>query len=145
MVSNYVMTPPKRILNLLASTWVRLGLPPHRYHLLTVKGRKSGRSYCTPVTVIEDNGQRWLVAPFGEREWVKNARVAGQIALQRGRRSETVTVIEELDPLQRAPVLKRYINEEPITRKFFEAAPCSPLEDFIKEASRHPVFRILDH
>ena len=92
---------------------------------------------------MEDKGQRWLVAPYGEREWVKNARAAGQVVLRRGRRSEAVAVIEELDPVQSAPILKRYSKEEPITRKFFDATPDSPLEDFIKEAPRHPVFRIL--
>lgn len=140
-----MLTPPRRLLNLLTTVWIRIGLPPRKYHLLTVRGRKSGRYYSTPVAVIEDKGQRWLVAPYGEREWVKNARAAGQVVLRRGRRSEAVAVIEELDPVQSAPILKRYSQEEPITRKFFDATPDSPLEDFIEEASRHPVFRILAH
>ena len=140
-----MLTPPRRIRNLLVTAWVRLGLPPAKYHLLTVRGRKSGRSYSTPVAVIKDKGRQWLVAPYGEREWVKNARAAGQVVLRRGRRSEVVAVTEELDPVQSAPILKRYINEESITRKFFDATPDSPLEDFIEEAPRHPVFRILGH
>ena len=143
MVATYVLIPPRRIRNLLMTAWVVLGLPPAKYHLLTVRGRKSGRPYSTPVAVVEDKGQRWLVAPYGEREWVKNARAAGQVVLRRGRRSEAVAVIEELDPVQSAPVLKRYIEEEPITRKFFDATPDSPLEDLIEEAPRHPVFRVL--
>ena len=137
-----MLTPPRRIRNLLVTAWVRLGLPPHKYHLLTVRGRKSGRSYSTPVAVIKDQGQRWLVAPYGEREWVKNARAAGQVVLRRGRRSEAVAVTEELNPVQSAPILKRYINEESLTRKFFDVTPKSSLEDFIEEAPRHPVFRI---
>ena len=145
MVATYVLTPPRWIRNLLMTAWVRLGLPPRKYHLLTVRGRRSGRLYSTPVAVVQDKGQRWLVAPYGEREWVKNARAAGQVELRRGRRSETVAVIEELDPAESAPILKRYINEEPLTRKFFDATPDSPLEDFIEEAPRHPVFRILGH
>ena len=63
--------------------------------------------------------------------------------LRRGRHSEAVAIREELDPVQSAPVLKRYITEEPITRKFFDVTPHSPLEDFIAEAPRHPVFRII--
>ena len=90
------------------------------------------------------NGQRWLVAPYGERQWVKNARAAGQVVLRRGRRSEVVTIEEELDPLQSATVLQRYIAQEPITRKFFDVTLKSPLENFIAEAPRHPVFRIVD-
>jgi hypothetical protein len=90
------------------------------------------------------NGQRWLVAPYGERQWVKNARAAGQVVLRRGRRSEVVAIKEELDPVQSAPVLQRYVTEEPIIRRFFDATPLSPIEDFIAEAPRHPVFRIVD-
>ncbi len=139
----YRLTPPRRMLNCLVTVWLRLGLPPARYHLLLVPGRKSGRTYSTPVAVMQYNAQRWLVAPYGEREWVKNARVAGQVVLRRGRRSESVAVREELDPAQSAPVLKRYITVEPITRKFFRATHRSPTEEFIEEAPRHPVFRIL--
>ena len=143
MATIYRLTPPRRMLNFLVTVWLRLGLPPGRYHLLLVPGRKSGRIYSTPVAVMQYNAQRWLVAPYGEREWVKNARAAGQVVLRRGRRSETVAVREELDPAQSAPVLKRYIAVEPITRKFFKATHRSPTEEFIEEASQHPVFRIL--
>ena len=126
------------------TAYVNLGLPPGKYHLMTVRGRKSGRFYTTPVSVMKINGQRWLVAPYGERQWVKNVRVAGQVVLRRGRRSEVVAIEEELDPVQSAPVLQRYVTEELITRRFFDATPLSPLEDFIAEAPRHPVFRIVD-
>jgi hypothetical protein len=61
--------------------------------------------------------------------------------LSRGRRSETVTVVE-LEPAEAAPVLKQYITDVPITRPFFDATPDSPLEAFVAEAPRHPVFRI---
>ena len=96
----------------------------------------------TPVSVMELQGQRWLVCPYGERQWVKNARAAGEVSLTRGRRTETVAVEEELDPVRSANVLKRYVREEPITRRFFNATPDSPIEDFILEAPRHTVFRI---
>ena len=144
MAAIYRTTLARRILNRLVTAYVSLGLPPGKYHLMTVRGRKSGRLYTTPLSVIKVNGQRWLVAPYGERAWVKNARAAGQVVLRRGRRSEVVTVEEELDPLQSAPVLQRYIAEEPVTRKFFGVTLKSPLEDFIAEAPRHPVFRIVD-
>ena len=144
MAATYRTTLARRILNRLVTAYVHLGLPPGRYHLITVRGRISGRLHTTPVSVIKVNGQRWLVAPYGQREWVKNARAAGQLVLRRGRRSEVVAIEEELDPLQSAPVLQRYIAEEPITRRFFDATLQSPLEDFIAEAPRHPVFRIVD-
>lgn len=46
--------------------------------ILTVCGRRSGRRYSTPVQLVLGGGERWLVAPYGEREWVKNARAAGE-------------------------------------------------------------------
>ena len=143
MVAKYRLTIPRRVINLLMMALLRLGLAPRRYYRLTVRGRKSGRLYSTPVFIIEEDGQRWLVAPYGERSWVKNARAAGQVVLRRGRRSETIAIREELDPAQSAPVLKRYIAEVPITRKFFGVTHQSPLEDFIAEAPRHTVFLIV--
>ena len=134
----------RRVLNRVMRVWIRLGLPPGNYHMLTVKGRRSGRLHSTPVSVVGTEGERWLVAPYGPRNWVKNARVAGQVTLQRGARTEIVAVNEEPDPGLCAPVLKRYLKQEPITRRFFDAKPGSPLKEFAAEAHRHPVFRILE-
>ena len=144
MPTTYGRTPARRILNLLVTAWVRLGLPPQKYHRLTVRGRKSGRLYSTPIAVMKANGERWLVSPYGEREWVKNARAAGRVVLSRGGHSETVVVRELFDPVQSAPVLKRYLTEEPVTRKFFNVTPQSPMEDFMAEAPHHPVFQIVE-
>jgi deazaflavin-dependent oxidoreductase (nitroreductase family) len=116
--------------------------PPHTY-LLTVPGRKSGRLYSTPVTLVEDNGQRWLVAPYGEVSWVKNARGAGQVTLSRGRKSNTVK-LDQLAPEEAAAVLKRYLIQVPVVRSFFDVTPDSDLRDFAAEAARHPVFRIIE-
>jgi hypothetical protein len=97
--------------------------------------------HTTPVTLIEEGGQRWLVAPYGPVNWVRNARAAGQVTLTRGRRSETVTVVE-LSPVESAPVLKEYLKQVPVVRPFFNVTPESPLEAFIAEAPKHPVFQI---
>jgi deazaflavin-dependent oxidoreductase (nitroreductase family) len=113
---------------------------PHTY-LLTVPGRKSGQTYSTPVTLVEENGRRWLVAPYGEVSWVRNARAAGQVTLNRGRRSETVALVA-LPPDDAAPVLKRYLAQIAVVRPFFDVNPQSDLHEFAAEAPRHPVFRI---
>lgn len=134
----------RRVLNRVMRLWIRLGLPPGRYHVLTVKGRRSGRFHSTPVSVMAIEGQRWLVAPYEPKDWVKNARAVGQVTLQRAGRTEVLAVQEERDPTLCAPVLQRYVKEEPITRRFFDAKPGSPLEEFADEARRHPVFRVLD-
>ncbi len=129
----------RRLVNymLRALLWLGAG-PPHTY-LLTVHGRKSGRPYATPVTLVEENDNRWLVAPYGEVNWVRNARAAGKVILSRGRRAETVR-ISKLQPDAAAPVLKKYFLQVPITRPFFDVTAQSSLEEFVAEAPKHPVF-----
>jgi hypothetical protein len=93
------------------------------------------------VTLVESEGRRWLVAPYGPVGWVRNARVAGRVTLSRRRRTETVA-LAELDAGDARPILQRYAREVPITRAFFDAGPDSPVEAFAAEAARHPGFRI---
>jgi deazaflavin-dependent oxidoreductase (nitroreductase family) len=141
-VRTYQLTASRRLVNRTMTVALRFGVGPKRTYLLTVKGRKSGEPHTTPVTLVEeDGGRRWLVAPYGEVNWVKNARAAGTVTLTRGRRSETVPVVE-LGSEESAPVLKRYAERVPITRPYFVAVPDAPVEAFAVEAERHPVFRI---
>lgn len=98
--------------------------------------------YRTPVTLVEQGARRWLVAPYGVRNWVKNARAAGWVELRRGRRTERVRV-DEIPPAERAPILRDYLRQVQFTRDFFDAAPDAPLEAFAAEAHRHPVFRVI--
>jgi hypothetical protein len=72
---------------------------------------------------------------------VRNAQGAGQVTLSRGRHTETMAIAER-GPEAAAPVLKQYVTELPITRPFFDATPDAPLEAFVAEAHRLPVFRI---
>jgi deazaflavin-dependent oxidoreductase (nitroreductase family) len=118
---------------------VRLGLDVKHHYLLRVAGRKTGRRYSTPVRLIEERGERWLVSPYGERSWVKNARAAGWVELSRGGRTERVK-ITELTPTEAAPILRTYVKEVPIVQKFFEATPESPVDAFVTET--RPVFRL---
>jgi deazaflavin-dependent oxidoreductase (nitroreductase family) len=132
----------RRLINSLVRALLQLGLnPPHTY-LLTVPGRKTGKAYATPVTLVEETGERWLVAPYGEVGWVKNARAGGRVMLRRGRRAEIVRIVEV--PLEdAAPVLKKYLAQVPVVRPFFDVRPQSDIKEFVAEAPRHPVFRIL--
>jgi deazaflavin-dependent oxidoreductase (nitroreductase family) len=141
MAATYRLSRWRRLLNGLVRILLRVGLGPRHTYLLTVRGRRSGVLYSTPITLVEAGGQRWLVAPYGEVAWVRNARAAGEVTLSRGRRSETVAIIE-LEPEEAAPLLKQYVTAIAITRPFFDAKPSSPLEAFVAEAHRHPVFRI---
>jgi len=132
----------ERIGNLVAKVLVSSGVGPKRMHLLTVQGRKTGRPHTTPLTVVETDGQRWLVAPYGGVAWAKNVGASGSAKLRRGRVMGQVKV-EPVDAHESALVLKAYIHIEPITRSAFEVGPDASLEEFEAIAPNHPVFRIL--
>lgn len=89
----------------LITSLVRAGLPMGTTSLLTVRGRKSGLPHTVVVLLVEQDGQRWLVAPYGEVQWVRNIRASGTATLTRGRRSETISVTE-LSAHEAAPILK---------------------------------------
>jgi deazaflavin-dependent oxidoreductase (nitroreductase family) len=131
----------RRGVNALVRPLCRLGLTGPRTHLLTVPGRKTGKLWSTPVSIVREGDERWLVAPYGERNWVRNARAAGWIELRRGRRRERLGV-EELTPEDAVPVLRRYYELGRVTRPFFDVTLDSPEEDWLAEAPRHPVFRL---
>jgi deazaflavin-dependent oxidoreductase (nitroreductase family) len=142
VTASYRNRPLRRLLNVFVRPLARLGLAGKRVHVLTVVGRKSGKRYSTPVSLVFLDGERWLVAPYGERQWVKNARAAGWVELTRARRTERLRV-EEAGPEEAAPVLRAYLRSTPVTAPFFEAKRSSPLEKFAEEAHKHPVFRLV--
>jgi deazaflavin-dependent oxidoreductase (nitroreductase family) len=141
MVASYKLSTTRRLVNTLVRPLVRFGLAGRRTYLLTVEGRKSGRRYSTPVTLVEDGDNRWLVAPYGERNWVKNARAAGWVELSRAGKTERRQVTQA-DAAEAGPVLRTYLRKAPVTRTFFDAKAGDPVEAFIAEAPRHPVFRL---
>jgi deazaflavin-dependent oxidoreductase (nitroreductase family) len=142
MSKTYRLGPWRRLVNELVKRLLRAGLGPRHTYLLTVSGRRTGRLYSTPVTLVEDGGQRWLVAPYGEVAWVRNARASREVTLSRGKRLERV-VLFDVEPAEAAPVLKRYVTQVPITRPFFDVTPDSSLDAFASAAVRHPVFRLV--
>ncbi len=133
----------RRGLNAVVRPLARLGLTGPRTHVLTVRGRSSGRLWSTPVSIVREGEARWLVAPSGDRNWVRNARAAGWVELRRGRRRERLAV-EELPSAEALPVLRRYYELGRVTRPFFEVDLSSPDEDWLAEAPCHPVFRLVD-
>ncbi|MBB5790436.1 nitroreductase family deazaflavin-dependent oxidoreductase [Jiangella mangrovi] len=142
MARTYRTTLARRIGNTVFTAALRTVPVPGPYALLTVRGRVSGQPRSTPVRVMEHDGQRYLVAPYGEVEWALNARAAGEVSLRRGPRSHTHAVVE-CAPDEAGPVLRAYAKAEPITRPYFDAAPSEPPEAFAAEAARHPVFRLV--
>ena len=117
----------------------RLGLTGPRTYLLTAPGRVSGKPWSTPVSIVADGETRWLVAPYGDRSWVRNARAAGRVELRRGRERRQY-LVEELGPVDAVPVLRRYFELGRVTRPFFDVSLASSMEEWVAEAPRHPVF-----
>ena len=131
----------RHVENTIMSALVRVGLVP-RSCLLTTRGGKTGRPRTNPVVPVELGGRCWLVAPYGPVSWVHNARAAGRVSLTR-RRDTRDYVIREVPPDEAGPVLKRYVRLAPSTRPYFQATKDSPVEDFVAEADRHPVFELI--
>jgi deazaflavin-dependent oxidoreductase (nitroreductase family) len=139
MAKKYQVNRRIRFINRMMTRMIHWNIAPPRTYLMTVRGRKTGKLYSTPVTLVERDGQRWLVSPYGEVNWVKNARVAGEISLFRGGKRENVR-IQELTSQESAPILKEYITLEGFVRPFFDVQPDSSIGSFEAEAPKHPVF-----
>ncbi|UQE73481.1 nitroreductase family deazaflavin-dependent oxidoreductase [Gordonia sp. PP30] len=138
----FEMTTLRRVGEKVMPPLVRTGLIPHTYMLTTV-GRKSGTPRSHPVTLVERDGRRWLVAPYGPVGWVHNARAAGTVRIRRRGENSELRIREVTDPAEAAPILKDYLAITGPPRDYFTAAPEAPLAEFEAEAGRHPVFELL--
>jgi deazaflavin-dependent oxidoreductase (nitroreductase family) len=143
MARTYRVGPFVRITNAFMTTLLRRGVEAGGNVLLTVPGRKSGAPRTTPVTILTWNGERYLQSPFGEVNWVRNLRAAGQATLTRGRQTEAIAVVA-VSPAEAAQVYKATIASYPsFVRRYFDVATDAPIEAFEAEAARHPMFRIV--
>ena len=130
--------------NAFATALLRAGVKLGPTSLLTVSGRNSGKPRTTPVAIVEHAGNRYIIAPYGAVNWVRNLRAAGGGTLTRGRRSEPFRAVE-LSSHDAAPILKLAVGRVPsFLRSYFDVTPSSPLEDYEREAPRHPVFQIIE-
>ncbi len=111
--------------------------------VLRVRGRKSGEWRSVPVNLLTLDGNRYLVAPRGETQWVRNIRVAGGGELVLGRRAEAFTV-QELPDAEKTGILRAYLRrwKAEVGVFFGGVGPDSPDADVQRIAPEHPVFRI---
>jgi len=141
-IRSFHMTAARRINDRLMRPLIRLGVVPGTY-LLTVRGRKTGIPHSNPVTLVDgDQGRRWLVAPYGEVGWVRNARAAGLVTLTRRGHGVEYT-LREVSPAEAGTVLKRYVSLAKVTRPYFAARPDASAAEFAAEADRHPIFELI--
>ena len=133
-----------RVGNVLTTILLRAGVKlvgPGKYpmYLLTVRGRKSGQPHTNPIVILEQNGKRYLASPYGIVNWVRNLRAAGEAILTRGRRSETINVIE-LPQGEAALVLREDIKGGNPFARYYGVTADSSLEEFERAVLTHPVF-----
>jgi len=121
---------------------VRRGIGGKSTYLLTTTGRRSGQERTTPVMLVETDTERWLVAPYGNVGWVHNVRALPEVSLRRGSRTEKLHA-QEVGPEVAGPVLQRYLRKARVTAPFFDAKGNDPVERFVEEAPRHPVFKLI--
>lgn len=134
--TNYLFNP-------LVTLATRCGISLAGSRVLEVRGRKSGRWFGTPVNPLSFDGQRYLVAPRGETQWVRNVRANPGARLKRGRSTESI-VVEELPDAGKPPVLREYLRHwKWETGAFFGLPSGTPTDaDLARIAPNHPVFRI---
>jgi deazaflavin-dependent oxidoreductase (nitroreductase family) len=129
------------VFNRVVATLTRAGFSVWGSRVLEVRGRTSGEPRRTPVNLLTLDGTRYLVAPRGETQWVRNLRVAGDGVLLLGRRRQPFTATEIADAEKRE-VLRAYLKRwKAEVGVFFDGVDdSSPDAELDRIAPRHPVF-----
>ncbi len=132
-----------RIFNRLPMGLARLGVSVWGSRTLAVRGRTSGEWRTVPVNLLEHDGARFLVAPRGETQWVRNLRVAGTGELRLGPRRELFCA-HELADADKPPILRAYLKRGAFeVNQFFPGVGAdAPDADIQRIAPDYPVFRI---
>jgi deazaflavin-dependent oxidoreductase (nitroreductase family) len=122
----------------------RMGVSVMGTRVLAVRGRTSGQWRTNVLNLLAHQGERYLVAPRGHTQWVRNIRVAGGGELRLGRRVEPISVIELADE-DKLPVLREYLRKWAweVGRFFPEGISATSSDDDLREiAPGFPVFRL---
>jgi deazaflavin-dependent oxidoreductase (nitroreductase family) len=139
------ITPGRRdrIFNAVVARVTRLGISVLGSRVLYVRGRSSGEWRTTPVNLLTVDGERYLVAPRGVTQWVRNVRVAGGGELHVGRRVEEFTSTE-LPDAEKPSLLRAYLKRWKFeVGMFFDGVgPDATDEELLRIAPGYPVFRL---
>lgn len=138
-VPRFVRLANTMVMALMRAGFKLVGPGSSPMYLFTVRGRKSGQPRTTPIAVLEQDGRRYLLTPYGVVDWVRNLRAAGEATFTRGRRAEKICPVE-LPTSEAAPILKKFIESGNPIGRFFGISAESSLEDFEQLALSHPVF-----
>jgi deazaflavin-dependent oxidoreductase (nitroreductase family) len=136
-------TAGERVFNRIFGFLVGLGLGFSHNYLLQVRGRKSGKLFSTPVDLLELGGKKFLVAPRGRTQWVRNAEAAGEITLKKSslkRRFRLQALTDERKP----EILKAYLDQfKREVQRYFPLPAGSPPEAFRGLLESYPAFELM--
>ncbi len=136
-------TTVERTFNRLFGFLVGLGFGPMNSYLLEVRGRKSGRIYSTPVSLLVFGGKDFLVAPRGRTQWVRNAEASGEVSLKRGRAKRRFG-LRAVPEAERPEILKAYLDAyKSAVQRYFPIPAGSPVTAFASLAAYYPAFELI--
>ena len=142
-----VVRAPRRvtIFNPIARAVLGAGVPLGFNGLVTICGRNSGIPRTTPVAIITVSGRRWVWAPWGDVQWVRNLRAAGHATISVRGRNEDVTATE-LDPTERVAFFRDVLG--PVARgmpfgvRFIRMLDGVDVDRPLEAADGRPVFEL---
>jgi deazaflavin-dependent oxidoreductase (nitroreductase family) len=136
-------TAAERVFNHVFGFLVGIGLGFSYNYLLQVRGRKSGKLYSTPINLLELGGKRFLVAPRGQTQWVRNAEAASEITLKKGSRRLKFR-LRPLPAAEKLEVLKAYLDTfKREVQRYFPIPAGSPVQAFADLAGSYPAFELI--
>jgi deazaflavin-dependent oxidoreductase (nitroreductase family) len=136
-------TTLERAFNRVFGFLVGLGIGFSHSYLLEVRGRKSGKIYSTPINLLEFGGKRFLVAPRGRTQWVRNAEAAEEVTLKRGD-AKLKFRLRAIPAVEKPEILKAYLdNFKREVQRYFPVAAGSPVQAFALVAQNYPAFELI--
>ena len=133
----------RNIFNRAVAGLTRIGISVYGSRVLVVRGRASGLPREVPVNLLTYDGNRYLVAPRGNTQWVRNMRAAGEGQLRLGRRTESFSATEVAEE-EKVAILRRYLKKWAWeVGVFFDGVGAKSSDDELRRIGPdHPIFRI---
>lgn len=133
------------VFNRIVGWFTYMGVSVYGSRVLAVRGRSSGQWKTVPVNLLEHDGARYLVAPRGVTQWVRNIRASGAAELRLGRRREAIRVAE-IKNADKPEILRAYLRRWRFeVGVFFQGVgPDASAPELRRIAPDYPVFRLID-
>jgi len=136
-------TATERVFNRVFGFLVGHGLGFKYNYLLQVRGRKSGKVYSTPVDLLEVGERKYLVAPRGRTQWVRNAETAGEVTLKKGGSVQKFR-LRALEGTEHLEILKSYLDQfRSEVQRYFPVPAGSPAGAFAGLEASYPAFELI--